>query len=260
MNIKTKQQLGQYDVNEETKQITFLDLRFYRTPEGEFFPSVTTILDAYPKGPAFFEWLKKNGEDADNIRDEAGAIGSTVHGLTEKYDNGEIVSLIDADGKIRYKSTEWKQFERYVEFSNQVQPQILRTEYNIISPNLRTAGTIDRNIYLDNGKVKGRFLLDIKTSNVLHEHYWSQLAAYVKLHEEAFPEEPIDGTCILWLNAKTRGASKTGAIQGKGWQLVFPDRDLEHYFNVFKATQLLWNEVNGDMKPNDIVYNIEHKK
>lgn len=255
-----KVRTGQYQIDENTKQITFMDLRFYRTEQGEYFPSVTTILDAYPKSAAFYDWLKKNGEDADKIRDEAGERGSIVHGLTEKYDNGETVSLIDADGKIRYKSTEWKMFERYVEFNNQVNPQIIRTEYNIISPNLQTAGTIDRNIYLDTDKVKGRFLLDIKTSNSLHDHYWAQLAAYTKLHEEAFPDEPIDGVCILWLNAKTRGASKTGAIQGKGWQLVFPDREIEHYFKIFKATQLLWNEVNGDMKPNDIIYNIEHKK
>lgn len=260
MDIKTKQDLGQFEVNEETKQITFKDLRFYRTPEGEYFPSVTTILDAYPKGAAFFEWLKKNGEDADQIRDAAGETGSKVHALTEQYDNGEVVSLIDPNGQIRYKSSEWKQFERYVEFTQTIKPEILRTEYNIISPNLGTAGTIDRNIYLETPKTKGKFLLDIKTSNQLHDHYWSQLAAYTKLHEEAFPDEKLDGICILWLNAKTRGVSKTGAIQGKGWQLVFPDRSVEHYYNVFKATQLLWNEVYGDMKPNDIVYNIEHKR
>lgn len=251
---------GQFQVDETTKQITFMDLRFYRTSEGEYFPSVTTILDAYPKNAAFFDWLKKHGDEADTIRDEAGERGSIVHGLTEKYDNGEVVSLIDADGKIRYKSNEWKMFERYVDFCDTIQPEVLHTEYNIISPNLGTAGTIDRNILLKTPKIKGKFLLDIKTSNQLHDHYWSQLAAYVKLHEEAFPDEPIDGICILWLNAKTRGASKTGAIQGKGWQLVFPDRSIEHYFNIFKATQLLWNEVNGDMKPNDIIYNIEHKK
>lgn len=255
-----KVRTGQYQIDENTRQITFMDLRFYRTDEGEYFPSVTTILDAYPKTAAFYDWLKKNGENADQIRDEAGERGSIVHGLTEKYDNGETVSLIDADGKIRYKSTEWKMFERYVEFTKEINHEILRTEYNIISPNLRTAGTIDRNIMLNTEKVKGRYILDIKTSNALHDHYWSQLAAYKHLHEEAFPNEPIDGVCILWLNSKTRGASKTGGIQGKGWQLVFPDKDIEHYFNVFKATQLLWDEVNGGLKPNDIIYNIEHKK
>ncbi len=30
-----------------------------------------------------------------------------------------------------------------------------------------------------------------------------------------------------------------------------------NYFNIVKA---LWNEVNGDMKPNNISYTLEHKK
>lgn len=53
-------------------RIEFLDSRFYQHANGNFYPSVTTILDAYPKSAAFYEWLKKAGEDADEIRDEAG--------------------------------------------------------------------------------------------------------------------------------------------------------------------------------------------
>lgn len=251
---------GQYELNEESKQLTFLDSRFYTDGKGNYFPSVTTILDAYPKTAAFFKWLKDNGDNADAIRDEAGEQGSIVHGLTEKYDNGEVVSLLDADGSIRYKVAEWKMFERYVEFTKTVKPEILRTEYNIISPELGTAGTIDRNIRLKVKKGEGIFLLDIKTSNYMYDHYWAQLAAYKRLHELAFPDEQIDGACILWLNAKTRGESKTGAIQGKGWQLLFPPEPLDHYWKIFQATQLLWNEVNGSMKPHNTSYTIEHKK
>lgn len=249
---------GQFQIDSELKQITFNDVRFYTPDMGKtYVPSVTTILDAYPKTAAFFDWLKKNGEDADRIRDEAGERGSIVHQLTERYDNGEVISLIDADGIIRYKAREWKDFEKYVEFNKLFNPEVLMNEFNIISLNLNIAGTIDRYIVLK-GK---RYLLDIKTSNALHDHYWLQLAAYANLFKEAFPEDKIDGVCILWLNAKTRAADKAGkSIQGKGWQLVFPDRDIEHYWNLFKYTQALWNEVNGDMKPNNLTYSIEHKK
>lgn len=251
---------GQFQIDEQTKQLTFLDLRFYSDGKGGYFPSVTTILDAYPKTAQFYEWLKKMGSDADTIRDEAGERGSIVHQLTESYDIGNVISLIDADGKIRYRTAEWKMFEKYVEFCKEVKPKIIRTEYNIISPDLGTAGTIDRDILLNYGKIKGKYIMDIKTSNSLHDHYWLQTAAYVKLHNMAFPDEQIDGVCILWLNANTRGPSKTGGIQGKGWQLVFPDKPLEHYWNLFKATQALWTEVNGNLKPNNITYTLEHKK
>lgn len=248
---------GQFLINDEAKQITFTDVRFYTVDGENFFPSVTTILDAYPKTAQFYDWLKKNGEEADSIRDAAAERGSIVHQLTERYDDGETISLLDADGSIRFKAAEWAQFEKYVEFSETVKPEILMNEFNIVSPELGTAGTIDRKLVIP--KI-GTCLLDIKTSNALHPHYWSQLAAYAKLNNVAYPDENIDNVCILWLNAKTRGEGKKGSFQGKGWQLVFPDRDIEHYWNIFKATQMLWNEVNSGLKPRNIVYNLEHKK
>ena len=260
MNTQVKVRTGQFTIDEETKQLTFLDTRYYSDGEGGYFPSVTTILDAYPKSAQFYEWLKKMGEDADTVRDEAGERGSIVHKLTEDYDTGELITLMDADGKIRYKSSEWKMFERYVEFSKNVHPEILRTEFNLISKNIGTAGTLDRTVLLDTKKYKGKYILDIKTSNAVHDQYWLQLAAYKELYEETFPDEKIDGVCVLWLNAKTRGESKTGEIQGKGWQLVFPDKEHAYYWNLFKCTQVLWNEVNGGNKPNNVSYTIEHKK
>ena len=54
-----------YLLDTKKEQITFLDSRFYRTVSGLFIPSVTTVLDAYPKGAAYFQWIKSVGEDAD---------------------------------------------------------------------------------------------------------------------------------------------------------------------------------------------------
>lgn len=256
-DIKQKANLGQFVVEEQNNQITFTDLRFYRTREGEYFPSVTTILDAYPKTAAFYEWLKKNGDESDNIRDAAGAKGSKIHNLIERYNNGEPVSLIDSDGVIRYSSEEWGALEKWVEFCERFNPEILRSEFNIVSPNLKCAGTIDTVLRL-NGK---KLIVDFKSSNSVHPHYFLQLAAYKELYQEAFPdEEPIEGVAILHLAAKTRGFGKKGDYQGKGYQLVFPDREHEHYWNLFKCTQQLWNEVNPDAKPRDLVYKINHQK
>jgi len=49
-----------YQIN--NKQLTFLDSRFYSTEDGGFVPSVTTILEAYPKGAAYYNWLKEAGK------------------------------------------------------------------------------------------------------------------------------------------------------------------------------------------------------
>ena len=64
-------------------RIEFLDNRFYKTSSGNFVPSVTTILEAYPKDASYFKWIKEVGSDADTIRDEAGKRGTIVHELTE---------------------------------------------------------------------------------------------------------------------------------------------------------------------------------
>jgi hypothetical protein len=74
-------------VDSEANRIAFLDSRFYRTPSGGFVPSVTTILEAYPKGAQFYEWIKKRGEGSyqdttitiggltdDNIKDLVNAV------------------------------------------------------------------------------------------------------------------------------------------------------------------------------------------
>ena len=93
-------------VDEEANRIQFLDSRFYQCADGSMVPSVTTILEAWPKGAQYEQWLKKHGEDADDIRDEAGRRGSTVHNLTETLDYGGTVSMMDADGNPKYKMLE----------------------------------------------------------------------------------------------------------------------------------------------------------
>lgn len=237
-------------------QLTFLDNRFYITESGDFVPSVTTYLEAYPKNAQFYEWLKRVGDDADEIRDEAGRRGSIVHGLTERYDNGEEVTLLDENGNIGYKLGEWAMFERYVEFRTAHPSLIIHNELNLVSEKYRMGGTLDRVMQI-NGRT---FIVDIKTSNIVHPHYWLQLEAYyMMLHEVQGID--VDGVAILWLNAKTRTEGKKGAIQGKGWQLLIQDNTEERAKNWsrFLACQQLWLAENEDQKPRQLSYSITHK-
>jgi len=247
--------MNNYTIN--NNQITFADNRFYTTDNGESVPSVTTILQAYPKDAHFYTWLKQVGESADDIRDEAGRRGSIVHNLTERYDAGEEISLINDFGTLDFKLSEWAMFERYIDFRNHHDIDIIHSEFNLIDRGLGYAGTIDRVITINGRNV----LVDIKTSNAIHEFYWLQLAAYYA-YNELLKETGVECDCvgILWLNAKTRTYGKGDAIQGPGWQLIFRDQDQRRKdFDLFNATHMLWSHQNDSIKPKSFTYQIKHK-
>jgi hypothetical protein len=240
-----------YTIN--NKQLTFFDARFYITEDGGYVPSVTHILECYPKGAAYYNWLKENGKDSDEIRDEAGRRGSVVHKLTEFYDAGYEVSLINPQGQIEYKLNEWAMFERYVNFRSRFQFVTDSIELNIISKELGYAGTIDRIIDMDGEKI----LLDIKTSNAIYPSYWLQLAAYRSLLMNKAGIR-VNKVAILWLNAKTRTEGKKGDVQGIGWQLITKD-DTDKELQLFNATLNLWAAENTTSKPKSLTYQIIHK-
>ncbi len=246
--------MDNYKIDTANNRVELLDNRFYEF-NGELYPSVTTILDAYPKGPAFFEWLKMAGEKADEIRDQFGKRGSVVHNLTEQYDNGFPVALMSDSGP-QYTSMEWAMFERYIEFSKRFSPEILGIELNYASAELKFGGTLDRIIKL-NGKL---ILIDIKTANYLHNHFWLQMSAYVKLFEEKNPGQKIDDIAILWLNAKTRTEGKKDDIQGIGWQLKFGEKSIDEYYELFQAVHKLWLIEFGSLKPKNQIYQLKHQK
>jgi len=247
--------MQKFNIDQNKGRIEFTDNRFYSTENGNYVPSVTTILDAYPKDAAFFKWLKDVGSDADSIRDEAGRRGSNVHELTEKYDGGQEVTFISPFGKPQFKMLEWSMFERYVEFLTNHQHEIVMMEKHFSSDVLGFAGTVDRVIKID-GK---ELLLDIKTSNSIHTSHWLQLAAYKALLNECNYE--VDGVCIMHLNAKTRTTGKGNAIQGIGWQLLTRTlAETAHDWDVFQTTYKLWQSMNEGIKPRNLSYQIKHKK
>lgn len=243
-----------YLIDIQAKQITMLDARFYRTEEGDFVPSVTTLLEAYPKDAAFYQWLKNNGQDSDELRDKAAERGSNVHAMTEAYDNGQEVTLLTEDGRPGWKISEWAMFERYVEFSQRFRPTIHMTEQNYVSADLGFAGTIDRVMTIE-GK---RLLVDIKTSGSIWPAYWLQLAAYRRLLDECAGVS-VDGVAILHLNAKTRTEGKKGQIQGPGWQLIVKE-DTKADLDLFKITRTLWLAQHAGELPRQASYQLSHIK
>jgi len=59
--------------------------RVYVTPEGNVYPSITSILGQQPK-PGIEEWKEKIGhQEANKIMKESAALGTMVHSLCEDY-------------------------------------------------------------------------------------------------------------------------------------------------------------------------------
>lgn len=238
----------------KNNQITFTDARFYINEDGKYYPSATTLLEAYPKPYALLQWMKEVGNKSDEIRDAAGRRGSTVHQLTDDYDKGLQVDLLNESGQPMYSMEEWSFFERYVEFSKRFTPTFDFIEQQVICPELGFGGTIDR-IGVIEGK---KYIIDIKTSNGIYNSYWLQLAAY---RQAAYVNMGIetDGAAILWLNAKTRTNGKKGDMQGVGWQMTVKD-NTDKEWELFQAVQKLWNAEHENDAPKDFSYMLSHQR
>ena len=50
----------------DNKQVNVLDQRFYRR-DSKFYPSITSILNFFPKNAFFHSWLKDVGHNSDII-------------------------------------------------------------------------------------------------------------------------------------------------------------------------------------------------
>jgi hypothetical protein len=242
--------------NNEAKQINIADERFYESLQnpGVFFPSVTTILDAYYKGYGFHEWLKQVGFSADEILRKAGDQGTHVHEMIDLYLKGMPVRWLNENGIMLYTLDEWQMFNRFIDFWTKFVPELLINEFNIVSETLKFGGTIDF-IGTINNEI---WLIDWKTSNAIHKTHELQIAAYAMAWNELNPKYKVQRTGILWLKSMTRGEDKKGKnIQGENWILKEFDRNYEEAFELFKHTQAIWNEENPNYKPKNLVYQTE---
>ena len=229
--------------SEDNKQINVLDQRFYRRNEL-YYPSVSSILNYFPKNQFFHSWLKDVGHNSDIIASKAAGEGTQVHNAVEAFLNGEEIKWLDAFGNAMYSLDVWKMILKFADFWNKHKPELIATEYHLFSDVYKYAGTADIICRIN----KKLWLLDIKTSNSLHTSYDLQLAAYAKAWSETH-NEPIEETGILWLKASTRGEDKKGEkIQGAGWQLKVVS-DIDRNFEMFTKIQDIYHLENPDAKP-----------
>lgn len=239
------------------KRIDVLDSRFYFHEENPkiFYPSVTTILEAYPKGWALTQWHKSLGFNADIILERAAKQGSNVHDGVNKFVSKQTLefgTLNEAGVFVQnYTLEEWEMLCKFVEFWTTYKPELIASEVTILSEQYKLGGTIDLIFRLKNeeGQLE-TWLLDTKTGNSLYPSHEFQLSAYAMMWNEQNPDYHIDRAGILHLDALTRGIDKTGKkIQGKGWQVKEFDRHYFDAFKIFKALRVVWDNENPTYEP-----------
>lgn len=80
-------------LNFDLKAVTTEQGRTYQTPDGQKYPSITTVLSNYNK-KAIFEWRKKVGEEeANKISRKASTRGTKLHTICESYLLNELSSV-----------------------------------------------------------------------------------------------------------------------------------------------------------------------
>ena len=160
-------------------------VRLYETPEGNKYPSITTILSVRNK-KGLMEWRKKVGNEVANyVSGKAARRGTAVHHMCEDYLNNVYTNY----------PTDWekhkKNFLPYCLFT-QLKDQVLSNIDNIYA---QEAG-----LYSDKYKVAGRVdciaeykgtlsIIDFKTSTKertddWNENYYIQGSAYAEMFGE----------------------------------------------------------------------------
>lgn len=230
------------EYSDDNKQVNILDQRFYKRND-KYYPSVSNILNYFPKNSYFHSWLKDVGHNSDIIAAKAAFEGTQVHNAVEYFLNGNELNWLDADGNARFSLEVWKMILKFADFWNTHKPKLIATEYHLFSDKHEYAGTADLVVEMD-GEI---WLLDVKTSNSLHTSYNLQLAAYANAWNETHDTQ-IKHTGILWLKASTRSEGKKGKIQGKGWELRVVS-DIEKNFEIFKNIYEIYQLENPDFKP-----------
>jgi hypothetical protein len=230
------------EYSEGDRQINVLDSRFYRRND-EYYPSVTSVLNYFPKNQFFHTWLKDVGHNSDIIASKAANEGTQVHTAVDAFLNGEEITWIDEYGNAKYNLDVWKMILRFADFWNTYKPELIATEYHLFSDEHKYAGTADLIVRLFDNV----WLLDLKTSNSLHTSYDLQLAAYAQAWNETH-DEKVTHTGILWVKSNTRSEGKGGKIQGKGWELKFVN-EIDTNFKMFKNIYEIYKLENPDFKP-----------
>ena len=132
-------------------------------------------------------WIAKVGvEKAKEYADATAALGDMEHLATELYDRGKKERLVNLtmenDWLIPYVLGWRKYVETYID-------EIIWIERVVWSEKLRVAGRVDRLVFFKNAKRPA--ILDIKSTETLHDSMGVQLCGYREMAEETILREGL---------------------------------------------------------------------
>ena len=159
--------------------------RAYETPEGKFYPSITTVLSIRNK-KSLHEWRDRVGHDVANyIARTAAQRGTAVHKMCEDFLNNQHLAWPDEFDKHRSKNfLAWCLFSQMRNTLGHIN-NIKCLETNLYSDKMGIAGQVDCI-----GEYKGKLsVIDFKTSSkerddAWNENYYIQTCAYSYMFEE----------------------------------------------------------------------------
>ena len=210
----------------ELKTKTVDRKRFYIPPEGNEYPSITTVLSPRNK-KGLMEWRKRVGNDvANHIANKAAVRGTKVHKMCEDWLNED------------FSQETWdkhkKDFFPYTLF-NELKNQ--KFEY------ITDVYAQEMTLYSDKYKVAGRVdlianyqhqlsIVDFKTStnerkDSYNENYYIQTAAYAEMFEE-MTGTPINQIVILVV---TENGTVQDFVKDKDEYLPLLEETLEEWYN-----------------------------
>jgi len=167
----------QFDLEAETTDSG----RFYTTPEGNKYKSITTVLSHYGK-QAIYEWRQAVGEErANEISRKASNRGTKVHKICEDYLNNEI-----SEFKLQTMMPDLKElFFKIKPDIDESVGKVYAQEQALYSDKYRIAGRVDL-IAEWNGKLS---VIDFKTSTKQKDeeyiqNYFMQCTAYALMFHE----------------------------------------------------------------------------
>ena len=194
--------------------------RYYETPTGAKYPSVTSITKLHNQ-ESIQAWKDKVGEEeAGKISRRALARGNKIHSLAEKY------LLNEGDLSDDFSKTDFGVMIPYLDKINNI--HCLETQ--LYSDHLKTAGTVDCI-----GEYDGKLtVIDFKTSAKLKKREWvkdyfMQCSAYAVMYEER-AGTPIE-RLLLIINVEDEGVQ---LMDGKRDDYIDDFLDLRETFRKLK--------------------------
>lgn len=175
--------------------VPFNGYRFYETPEGKFYPSITTVLGQTApedKVQALKKWQQALGALADKKTKEAADHGTAVHLLIERFLKKQ--DLIQGDTFSNQNLSAFNALKLKLKNIDEV----WGLEVSMYSDILELAGRCDCV-----GVYKGvPSIIDFKTSGKIKnservEEYRLQLAAYALMHNELFGTNIEQGIILM---------------------------------------------------------------